>query len=64
MAQGYFVIGYYYNTKCHFKQLPVGLKVLSDDMVHFLNIEIKKKQVYQNYLVALMTYLTNIHISS
>ena len=35
-------IGYYYIT-CHSKQLPVGLMVLSDGMVHFLKIKIKKK---------------------
>ena len=38
---GYFVIGYHYNTTCHSKQLPVGLMVLSDGMVHFLKM--KKK---------------------
>ena len=37
---GYFVIGYYYITTCLSKQLPVGLMVLSDGMVHFLKIEI------------------------
>ena len=26
-------------TTCHSKQLPVGLMVLSDGMVHFLKIE-------------------------
>ena len=31
--QGYFVIGYYYITTCHSKQLPMGLMVLSDGMV-------------------------------
>ena len=36
---GIFVIGYYYITTCHSKQLPVGLMVLSDGMVHFLKIE-------------------------
>ena len=35
------------------KQLPVGLMVLSDGMLHFLKIEIFFKQIYQNYLVAL-----------
>ena len=35
-----FVIGYYYITTCHSKQLPVGLMVLSDGKVHFLKIEI------------------------
>ena len=35
----YFVIGYYYITTCHSKQLPVGLMVLSDCMVHFLKIK-------------------------
>ena len=37
--RGYFVIGYYYITTCHSKQLPVGLMVLSDGMLHFLKIE-------------------------
>ena len=32
------------NTKCHSKQLPVGLMVLSDGVVHFLKIE---KTFYQ-----------------
>ena len=36
---GYFVIAYYYITKCHSKQLPVGLMVLSKGMVHFLKIK-------------------------
>ena len=40
-------------TTCHSKQLPVGLTVLSDGMVHFLKIENFLKQIYQNYLVAL-----------
>ena len=35
-------------TTCHSKQLPVGLMVLSDGMVHLLKIE----KIYQNYLVA------------
>ena len=34
-----FVIGYYYIITCHSKQLPVGLMVLSDGMVHFLKIK-------------------------
>ena len=51
---GYFVIGYYYITTCHSKQLPVGLMVLFDGMVHVLKIGVKKKKkIYQNYLVAL-----------
>ena len=29
----------YYITTCHLKQLPVGLMVLSDGMVHFQKIE-------------------------
>ena len=33
-------IGYYYITKCHSKQLPVGLMVISDGMIHFLKIKI------------------------
>ena len=32
---------YYSITTCHSKQLPVGLMVLSDGMVHFLKIEKK-----------------------
>ena len=36
---GIFVIGSYYITPYHSKQLPVGLMVLSDGMVHFLEIE-------------------------
>ena len=32
------LLGNYYIT-CHSKQLLVGLKVLSDGMVHFLKIE-------------------------
>ena len=40
VLKGYFVIvGYYYITTCHSKQLPVGLMVLADGMVHFLKIE-------------------------
>ena len=38
-SYGYFIIGYYYVTTCLSKQLPVGLMVLSDGMVHFLKIE-------------------------
>ena len=33
------LFGYYYITTYHSKQLPVGLMVLSDGMVHFLKIE-------------------------
>ena len=35
---GYFVIGHYYITTCHSKQLPVCLMVLSDGMVHFWSL--------------------------
>ena len=38
-TKGYFVNGYYCITTCHSKQLPVGLMVLADGMVHFLKIE-------------------------
>ena len=36
---GIFDIGYYYIKTCHSEQLPVGLLVLSDGMVHFLKIK-------------------------
>ena len=35
---GIFCYWVYYITTCHSKQLPVGLMVLSDGMVHFLKI--------------------------
>ena len=43
----------FYNNMS-FKQLQVGLIVLSDCMVHFLKIEKKQIKIYQNYLVALI----------
>ena len=43
------LLGYYYITTCHSKQLLVGLMVLSEDRENF-------QQIYQNYLVALNVY--------
>ena len=50
-------IGYYYITTCHSKQLPVGLMVLSDGMVHFLKIKKIFTNLYPNYLVVLISLL-------
>ena len=33
------LLNWVYITACHSQQLPVGLMVLSDGMVHFLKIE-------------------------
>ena len=50
MPLGYFVLGYYYITTCHSKQLPVGLIVPSDGMAHFLEDREQFKQIYQTLL--------------
>ena len=44
-----------------FKQLPVGLMMLSDGMVHFLKIEKNYLQIYQNYFVALTPFRFNLN---
>ena len=50
----YWVLLHYNCCTCHSKQLPVGLMVLFDGMVHFLKIDIIIKKNYQNYIVALI----------